>query len=259
MRWEGFRKVRGQVCKRLRRRLNELGLVDLDVYRDYLDRHPDEWRALDGFCRITISRFHRDRRVFEYLRDRLLPELSAARRDRGSLRCWSAGCASGEEPYTVSIIWNLELRNRFPGVSLEIVATDAERRLLQRARVAEYSPGSLKELAPFWREEAFEPGEPGWRLREPFREGVSFHLSDIREEMPDGLFDLVLFRNLAFTYFDHDLQREILDGIVERLATDGALVIGSHESLPPDRQVVAPSEPILAPGEIPSIYRPSQY
>ena len=273
--------MRGQVCKRLGRRLRELGLSDLDAYQGHLERHPDEWHVLDGFCRITISRFHRDRRVFEYLCDRLLPELGAARRERGSFRCWSAGCASGEEPYTVSIIWNLELRDRFPGVTLEVVATDAEPRVLERARAGEYSPGSLKELAPFWRQEAFEPCEPGWllrepsepgwllrepsepgwllrepcepgwRLREPFRQGVSFHLSDIRAEMPDGPFDLVLCRNLAFTYFAPDLQQEILDGIVKRLATDGALVIGSHETLPPDNQM-------LTPGEVPSVFRHSK-
>jgi chemotaxis protein methyltransferase CheR len=190
MRWGGFRKVRGQVCKRLGRRLRELDLSDLVAYQDYLERHPDEWAVLDGFCRITISRFHRDRRVFEHLRDRLLPELCAGRRDRVTIRCWSAGCASGEEPYTVSIIWNLELRHRYPGVSLEIVATDTEPRVLERARAAEYPASSLRELTPFWREEAFEPRESGWRLREQFRNGVSFYRADIREEMPDGPFDL---------------------------------------------------------------------
>ena len=69
MRWAGFRKVRGQVCKRIGRRLKELGLGDIDAYRSYLDKHSEEWEILDGLCRITISRFHRDRKVFECLRD----------------------------------------------------------------------------------------------------------------------------------------------------------------------------------------------
>ncbi len=75
-RWPGFRKVRGQVCKRVGRRLKELGLADLEAYREYLEVHPDEWAILDGFCRITISRFFRDRDVYETLGSDVLPELA---------------------------------------------------------------------------------------------------------------------------------------------------------------------------------------
>ena len=100
--WPGFRKVRGQVCKRVRRRMKRLGLADFDAYRARLEADPKEWRVLDGFCRITISRFFRDRGAFEVLRRVVLPEIarrSAA--EQRPARIWSAGCASGEEPYTV--------------------------------------------------------------------------------------------------------------------------------------------------------------
>ena len=105
MRWAGFRKVRSQVCKRIRRRLTSLGLEDLDAYQRYLETHAGEWPHLDAMCRITISRFYRDREVWESLRRRALPALAAAAGERGDgvLRAWSAGCASGEEPYTLNI------------------------------------------------------------------------------------------------------------------------------------------------------------
>ncbi|HUE72271.1 MAG TPA: hypothetical protein VMP01_15410 [Pirellulaceae bacterium] len=104
MRWPGFRKVRKQVCKRVDRRLRELGLADEKAYHEYLAAQPAEWSVLDTFCCISISRLYRDRGVFDYLRDQVLPRLAAAALAGGqqALRCWSAGCASSS--YVVSHI-----------------------------------------------------------------------------------------------------------------------------------------------------------
>ena len=116
MRWAGFRKVRRQVCNRARRRARELGLSDLTAYRAYLETHPEEWAVLDQLTPITISRFYRDRGVFEHLAREVLPTLAARAINRGSdsLEIWSAGCASGEEPYTLAILWEAELTQQVP-------------------------------------------------------------------------------------------------------------------------------------------------
>ena len=116
LRWPGFRKVRRQVHKRIVRRLNELGLTQISEYREYLRTNSDEWSVLDGFTRISISRFYRDRDVFDHLRDVLLPGAVGAAKDRGEeqIRIWSAGCASGEEPYTLAMIWTRCVQPRFP-------------------------------------------------------------------------------------------------------------------------------------------------
>src|SRR6185295_20147796 len=108
-RWQGFRNVRGQVCKRIARRARELGLADLEAYRAHLEAHDDEWPVLDALCRVTISRFYRDRAVFDRLRLEILPAFAerAAARGESVVRAWSAGCASGEEPYTLAMIWSL--------------------------------------------------------------------------------------------------------------------------------------------------------
>ena len=76
-RWAGFRKVRRQVCKRLSRRIRELGLADFTAYRRRLEADPAEWTAFDSCCVVTISRFYRDRSVYEILRERVLPEIAA--------------------------------------------------------------------------------------------------------------------------------------------------------------------------------------
>lgn len=101
MRWTGFRRVHKQVCKRLARRLTELELSDLDSYRQYLSSNHDEWPKLDSLCRVVVTRFYRDKRVFGELAERVLPQLAAAAQAAGRkiLHAWSIGSASGEEAY----------------------------------------------------------------------------------------------------------------------------------------------------------------
>lgn len=234
MRWPGFRKVRSQVCKRIQHRLRELGLSDVAAYQSYLTTHPEEWGVLDGYCRITISRFYRDRGIFDRLRQELpnLAQLAISRNDT-ELRCWSAGCASGEEVYTLKIVWNLCLLSH-PNLPMRIVATDANPHMLKRASIGCYASGSLKELPPDWLPVAFTQSDQQYCVRDSFRELINFEQQDIRVQMPDGPFHLVLCRNLVFTYFNETLQREILQRIGDRLLPGGILVVGCHESLPPE-------------------------
>jgi chemotaxis protein methyltransferase CheR len=240
MHWPGFRRVRGLICKRLGRRLRELGVPDLAAYRAYLESHPDEWGTLDAFCRIPISRFYRDRSVFEHLEVEVLPALAeAAARGRRELACWSACCASGEEPYTLAVIWNLRLRHRFPRLALRIVATDADGRLLERAREGCYGAGSLKALPPALLAEAFTRHGMRFRLRDEFR-AVEFIQQDIRLDVPSGEFDLVFCRNAVLTYFAPAAQLEVMERVVARLRPGGALIIGVHESLPEGLRGLAP-------------------
>jgi chemotaxis protein methyltransferase CheR len=234
LRWQGFRKVRKQVCKRIGRRLRELGLTDIAAYADYLAAHPEEWQTLDRLCRISISRFYRDRGVFDALGNNVLPNLAdaATRRGADTITIWSAGCASGEEPYTLQLLWTMRLAQQFPGLLLQIIATDTDERLLERAAQGVYPRGCLKELPPDWIAEAFEDYTGELRIRQDFRSGVTFVRQDIRHECPDGPFDLILCRNLVFTYFDPALQRSVLERLVARLRAGGCLIIGKHESLP---------------------------
>lgn len=229
MRWAGFRRVRGQVCKRLGRRLAELGLPDLDAYRALLERDPDEWGRLDVLTHITISRFYRDRGVFRFLEAEVLRDLAAG----GGVRAWSAGCASGEEAYTLSIMWELGLAERFPSARFEVLASDVDEAMLRRARRGCYRAGSLRELPERWRTAAFMQCGDEVCVRARFREPVSIERHDVLRDAPpeDGL-DLVLCRNLAFTYFDETGQRMVAEHLARALRPGGALVLGRHETLP---------------------------
>lgn len=235
MRWPGFRKVRNQVCKRVDRHIRTLCLADVEEYQAYLQAHADEWAQLDSLCRITVSRFNRDRAVFTALGQDVLPSLIPAVRARGdnTLRIWSAGCGSGEEPYTLSILWNTDLRFRFPDTTIDIVATDSDAGMIRRATDARYKFGSLKDLPERSRAQAFSREDDVYCLEPDYRHDVTFLEQDIRRNQPDGRFDLVLCRNLVFTYFDYDLQLRILNRIVSSMYAGAALVLGIHEQLPP--------------------------
>jgi len=232
MRWPGFRKVRGQVCKRLRKRLDELQLADLREYRAYLDNNPLEWHLLDAMCRITISRFYRDKGIFDSMVSRIFPELSEYVKSHGGkkLSCWCTGAASGEEPYTLSLLWDLAGFKR-QGFELSILATEIDPQMINRARIGCYPASSVKELPPQFIDRAFIKKGRDFCLSDRFKQRVSFRQQDIRNTWPDAAFHLILCRNLVFTYFSHDLQEKIFREIYDRLLPGGFLVIGSHEKL----------------------------
>jgi len=234
MRWSGFRRVRRQVCRRIQKRIAQLGLPNVDAYRSYLTAHPEEWPILDQCCLVTISRFYRDRGVFDRLFRDVLPEMARLSLDAEEkmVSCWSAGCASGEEAYTLVIGWEMLWHRHFPGLVFGVRATDTDPDLLDRARRGCYTAGSLKELPETWRNSAFEKKGNQWRLKAEYQKPVAFRREDIRKTMPAGPFHLILCRNLVFTYFETRLQQEILNQLMQRLAPGGVLVIGCHETLP---------------------------
>jgi chemotaxis protein methyltransferase CheR len=237
MRWAGFRKVRGQVCKRIGRRITELGLPGLTGYRLLLAEKPDEWKTLEKLCRVTISRFYRDIGTFELLGRELMPDIARTASGKGELelRAWCAGCASGEEPYTLKILWEFLIKQNTPGIKLLITATDSDPKMLERAEKGCYRDSSVKELPLAWREKVFHSTRRlggDYCLKSQYREGIEFIAQDIRHDMPEGGFHVVFCRNLVFTYFDDELQKECLEKITERIVPGGALIIGGHETLP---------------------------
>jgi chemotaxis protein methyltransferase CheR len=187
---------------------------------------------------VTISRFFRDACVFDTLRAKVLPAIAAhAQQDRRDARCWSAGCASGEEPYTLKMLWDLDVLGAFPDVALSIVATDVDEKVLDRARAGCYRVTSLRQMPSRMIAQGFDSAGPLLRVRAAHREGVTFLHQDLRSQAPPGPFDLVFCRNLAFTYFAEALQQRVLDTFSERLRPNGYLVVGAHEQVQ-DRRFV---------------------
>jgi chemotaxis protein methyltransferase CheR len=248
LQWTGFRKVRGQICKRLKRRIRGLELASFGAYRALLEADPKEWAAVDAACRITISRFFRDRRVFETIRDRILPAIARrVEQEQRQAACWSVGCGSGEEPSTIRLLWDLNIAT---SASLSIVGTDVDDVVLARAHHGCYPAGALRGLPSELTARGFEQKHGLFCLCERHRRGISFMKHDVRSDPIAGLFDLILCRNLAFTYFGSSLQDRVLQDLLAHLQPGGYLVIGAHERLP--RQIpgiVAVEREVFRKGE----------
>lgn len=233
MRWAGFRKVRKQVCKRVERRIEELELGGQEAYRAHLETHAEEWAVLDQLCRVTISRFYRDKEVFRFLEREVLPQLARRALDEGrhTLTMWSAGCGSGEEPYTLALVWHLGVRPLFRSVDTRIIGTDSDARMLERAAAARFTASSLKDLPDDWKAEAFEEVEGDFHLLPEYADCVELRQNDLRHSAPPDRFDLILCRNLAFTYWASDVQLEAGQRLLGAMKSGSALVLGIHEAL----------------------------
>ncbi len=234
LRWTGLQGFRGTVRKRLTKRLAELGLGDLAAYRAFIEREPDEVVVLEAMCRIPISRLYRDAEVFDLLANELLPERAriAEREGRSAVRVWSAGCASGEEPTTIAILWHVDIAPVHPSVSLDLIATDADEGMIARAERGAYGPGSVRELPPRLRERALRREGGLFVVQPELRRGVTFRREDLRRSMPEGPFDLILCRNMLLTYIDERQHLPLLEELVARLRPGGILVVGRRERMP---------------------------
>ncbi len=244
-RWAGFRKPRRQVLRRIQSRMQELGLTGgYEEYKSYLKNNPVEWEYLDKLCDITISKFFRDRRVWDYLRDEILYSLlcdGSLRPDSGrtgpeqSLNIWSAGCCNGEEPYSIAIILNQLPEELTRTDNVAILATDRNSDVLERAKSGCYPAGALKELTDQERKEFFRPANDQsdrYLIRDDLKNQIEFEQRDIKNAQPDRLFDLIFCRNLVFTYFTRKKQLGFLEHLQPRLRTGGYLVTGANEKLP---------------------------
>jgi chemotaxis protein methyltransferase CheR len=229
LRWRRFRTK--TIRRRIVARLQDLGLCSLPEYRAYLLAHPEEQRLLAGQLTITISRFWRNRFVFEALERTWLPLLLKRVRPGEPFRVWSAGCASGEEPYSFLILWE----NGFAGSDhkLLLVASDADSRCLHRAREGRYPPSSLRELPLELRRRYFVKDGGNFVVSPAFLDRVLWMEHNLLWDPPIPGNHLILCRNLAYTYFTEPVQQEITRRFHQAILPDGLLVVGRKDQLPP--------------------------
>ncbi|MFP5212015.1 MAG: CheR family methyltransferase, partial [Acidobacteriota bacterium] len=167
----GYRKVRSGVKKRLSHHMQRLGSRSILEYLSALGDNPAERGAARELLTVSISRFFRDVRLWDVLGGCILPEIVRGR--TSPVRVWSAGCASGEEPYGFRILWNRYGRlSGDPMPALELIATDVNPEVLERARIGLYPSSSLKEAHPSVLEDYFIPQENGFLLRDDIRQGI---------------------------------------------------------------------------------------
>lgn len=223
-----WRKYRRKGARRgVLSRMTELSIATFEDYIDYIRLHPEEGTLLPDIMHITVTRFHRDRLCWEEL-TKILPELIDPER---TTRILSAGCCGGEEPYTMAIVWKELFEDRFG--SIEILAIDIDEPSLKRAHDAIYDKWSLRELPEQWREKWFIKSGKRFRVSKEITRMVHFEHAHLIHDPLHGPFDLILCRNLFFTYFIKERRFQATRRLWEALKSGGALMIGEKEGLGP--------------------------
>ena len=232
---------RRNIKRRIIRRMESAGIHEFHRYLDLVRRDPEELEALRSILVVTISRFFRNAKLFHFMSREILPHLAGKNRPVA----WSAGCASGDEPYSVRMAWE-EMPGEKPGLAL--FATDVDPVSLVRAEAGSYPESSLRELPDAFRRKYFRREGNSYRICEGVRRSVQFRRLDLLRDPPPGRFDLILCRNAAFTYFDPEKRLAVAGTFAAALQESGYLVIGRTESLP--RETVDLFEPVFPAGKI---------
>ena len=235
--WSGFRKPRSQVLKRVRERMHQLEIRGgYKNYRQYLKDNQEEWKVFERFCYVTISKFFRDRNMWDYLRDEILSEYLSGDKSENPVEVWSAGCCNGEEAHTISIIAEQIIGKPAVKEDVRILASDRVDELLSRAREGRYPASALNELTDEELSTYFQKvdseGSDEYKINQELANPVEFEKRDIREALPARKFDIVFCRNLVFTYFKKEEAKEFLNKLNPILKTEGYLIIGSNEKMP---------------------------
>lgn len=237
-----WRKYRRRAAKhRLDARMKELGIDRYDDYLHLVRSDPEEAAGLPDLMRVTVTRFFREKRGWDELRDRLLPLIVEQTGSGGAIRAWSAGCCGGEEPYSLAILWLHYLLPLYPNRKLEIIATDIDLDSLERAAAGLYGHQSLREVPHELRDRWFSREGEQWRLNDEPRALVSFRQSNLMTDQPPLGMDLVLCRYLPFTYYHGARLGAAAARLRDALRPEGVLMVGAKEALvPPALQYFEP-------------------
>lgn len=228
------------VAGRLAKRVRLLGLPSFGAYLSFVkaDTSGDELSEFINRISTNHSYFFRERGHFDFLNAKILPslKLKLSGDPRYPVRFWSAGCAAGEEPYTLAMLIRESLGPRADSADWGVLATDVSLRALGEARRGAYSTARLHELPAPLRASGFDrTGEDEWTVREEIRRSILFkRLNLMNAEYPfKGRFDVVFCRNVMI-YFDPPTRRALVDRIYRYVKPGGWFFVGHSESLPRD-------------------------
>lgn len=220
----------------LKRRLDvRLKARDVHSYADYarlLDSDPAEFQALLATFSINVTEFFRDFHFYEAFYSRIIPELySYAGGSSGrEVRIWSAGCASGEEPYTIAMLF-AEAAESLEGLRCKVIATDVSTKALDTARSGIYADASVKNTPPEMAAKYFTRMADGrYQVSSRLKLMISFEQGNLSTMAPPKAIDAVFCRNVLM-YFDKDTQNKIQTKFYQSLRAGGFFILGQSEAL----------------------------
>ena len=216
--------------RRIRRRMQEVEIDTYEEYQDYLEVTPDEFTDLFNTILINVTGFFRDKPAWDYVRDEIIPAVLDSVPESDAVRVWSAACATGEEAYTLAILFAEQLGHEEFRRRVKIYATDVDEGALTRARQALYTRDAFKALPDDIGERYFEPGPLGRMFRADLRRSVVFGRNDLVQDAPISKIDFLVSRN-ALMYFTPEAQARILGHFNFALRDTGYLFLGKSEML----------------------------
>jgi two-component system CheB/CheR fusion protein len=231
---------RSSLMRRVQKRMEVSLVTDFVEYMDYLEVHPDEFVQLFNMILINVTSFFRDEPVWDYVRDFVIPEVVRSR-DGSPLRAWVAGCASGEEAYTLAMLLCEAVgEDKFLN-QVKIYATDADDEAVGEARMATYGLQVMQTVPLDLREKYFVQTNSKLAFRPDLRRSVIFGRHDLVQDAPISNLDLLFCRN-TLMYLNAETQTRILHRFHYALKDDGYIVLGKAEMLLSHTELFTPVE-----------------
>jgi two-component system, chemotaxis family, CheB/CheR fusion protein len=221
---------RASLSRRINKRMQVVGVDGYLSYLDHLEVDPEEFTQLFNTILINVTGFFRDPPTWDYLRDEVLPQLAADKRADEPIRIWSAGCASGEEAYSLAMVTAEALGADTVRERVKIYATDVDDEALNQARLARYADKRLEGVPPDLLERYFEPNGDGYVFSKDLRRSVIFGRHDLIQDAPISRIDLLVCRN-TLMYLNSETQSHVLARFSFALREGGCLMLGKAEML----------------------------
>ncbi len=225
---------RSSVARRIERRMAANGIEDLEVYARHLREHPAEVKTLLQELLINVTSFFRDPEAFAVLSAEVLPRLLKGKAPGEPCRVWVAGCASGEEAYSMAILLSEVLEESTTRLKVQVYATDLDEDAIATARAGVYPVTIEAQVSPERLRRHFIKEEAGYRVRKEIREQVVFAVQDLTKDPPFTRLDLISCRNV-FIYMEPELQDRLLALFHYALRPGGVLALSPAELMIPHK------------------------
>ncbi|HKH94153.1 MAG TPA: protein-glutamate O-methyltransferase CheR, partial [Gemmatimonadaceae bacterium] len=224
----GYKRV--GLLRRMTKRMRAVGVGGFGEYVEYLDTHPNEYTSLLDTLLINVTAFFRDDLPWEYLSSDIIPTLLAQKSPTEAIRVWCAGCASGEEAYTLAIVLAEALGVEAFQERVKLYGTDLDNDALAKARLGAYTERDLADVPPAIVEKYFDQRDQSFVFRKDLRRCVIFGRNDLVQDAPISRVDLLACRN-TLMYFDGATQAKILTRFHFALNDGGFLFLGRAETM----------------------------
>ncbi|WP_414620169.1 CheR family methyltransferase [Calothrix sp. CCY 0018] len=232
---------RASLSRRICKRMQSIGIENYTNYLDYLEVHPKEFVELFNTILINVTSFFREPKAWEYITSEIIPQIINKETFDQPIRIWSAGCASGEETYTIAILLAESLGMEKYSQLVKVFATDVDMEALSHARYANYTSKQIQNIPQEILEKYFEPVNNHYNIKKELRRGVIFGRHDLVQDAPISKIDLLICRN-TLMYFNSETQSKILDRFHFALNNGGFLFLGKAEMLFSRNHLFSPLE-----------------